>query len=303
MADNSPTAGQPARARNVVAPKIDTTPTLPEPSADSIDLASREIPCILANVKPRRDNSIEMIASRLAKRLQDAGHILAAAYWAIHQSVKAGRLRAALIETELPSVASRNPGQGGSGRIWHGGEKGIVAIPNGQPTPFDCFKVVATESLWEWWRSNKQGSTNPQTPGGMSGEKGKPETETGDTPPAKSKKRKRSTKKGEARDKLIAALLLHHKYEDDGCLNWQPIGNNDLARSAGNVSPTSAKLFFDKYFGIDSGAPGKKAKKTDGHSQYRVLCMRNPNKVLKVLKFLNGDFAVDDTYGDSPPTN
>ncbi len=123
------------------------------------------------------------------------------------------------------------------------------------------------------------------------------------TAAAKPLKPKRSTKKGEARDKLIAALLLHHKYDREGCLNWEPIGNNDLARAAGKVSPTSAKNFFDKYFGIDAaGDPAKKAKKTNGHYQYRALCLRNPIKVLNVLKALNRDFAVDDLYGDSLPS-
>jgi hypothetical protein len=32
-----------------------------------------------------------------------------------------------------------------------------------------------------------------------------------------------------------------------------------------------------------------------------ILCHRNHPKVLTVLKALNGDFCVDDTYGGTPP--
>jgi hypothetical protein len=99
-------------------------------------------------------------------------------------------------------------------------------------------------------------------------------------------KRKRSTQKGDAREKLISALSLHHKYNGDGCLNWEPVGNNPLAEAA-HVAKSSASAFFKKYFG--------------GHRQYEASCRRNTQKVLWVLKSLNVDFTVDDTYYDSPP--
>src|SRR5262249_18814112 len=38
---------------------------------------------------------------------------------------------------------------------------------------------------------------------------------------------KRSTERGEGRAKLIAALTKHHQYADGGCLNLEPIGNNE----------------------------------------------------------------------------
>jgi hypothetical protein len=64
-------------------------------------------------------------------------------------------------------------------------------------------------------------------------------------PPALVSKTKRSTERGEARMKLIAALTKHHKYADGGCLNLEPVGNNDLARMA-KVAPSSASQFFDR---------------------------------------------------------
>ena len=58
-------------------------------------------------------------------------------------------------------------------------------------------------------------------------------------------KPKRSTVKGEARVKLIAALTLHHRYADGSCMNCEPIGVNQLARNA-EVSPSSASVFVSK---------------------------------------------------------
>lgn len=109
--------------------------------------------------------------------------------------------------------------------------------------------------------------------------------------PTNSAKVKKNTKpshaKGDARTKLTSALLAHHQYADGGCMNWEPIGNNELARAAGNVSRSSAKAFFDKYF--------------KGHDLYKALCRRDSQRVLNVLKALNGDFAVDELFGDAPP--
>lgn len=97
-------------------------------------------------------------------------------------------------------------------------------------------------------------------------------------------RKKRSTAKGEARTKLISALTLHHKYEDGGCLNFDPIENNKLAHLA-SVDKGSASKFFAKEFG--------------GHSEYKRGC-RNKG-IADELKRLNGDFATDLLYGSEPP--
>lgn len=100
---------------------------------------------------------------------------------------------------------------------------------------------------------------------------------------------KRSTNKNEAQIKIAAAFSAHHEYGSGGCLNWKPIGNNELARKA-VVSNSSASTFFNKHFGGHD--------MVDGHGKYTVLCVRNTKKVLNVIKALNGDFCADDTYGD-----
>jgi ferric-dicitrate binding protein FerR (iron transport regulator) len=58
---------------------------------------------------------------------------------------------------------------------------------------------------------------------------------------------KRSTERGEAEAKLIAALTKHHQYADGSCLNLDPIGNNQLAKAA-SVSPSTASALFDGKF-------------------------------------------------------
>jgi hypothetical protein len=95
---------------------------------------------------------------------------------------------------------------------------------------------------------------------------------------------KRSTERGEGRAKLIAALTKHHQYADGGCLNLEPIGNNELAKAAG-VSASTASTFFNDNF--------------EGHTKYKVLC-RDSSRLVAALKLLNNEFAPHDLYGRRP---
>src|SRR5439155_2777655 len=96
---------------------------------------------------------------------------------------------------------------------------------------------------------------------------------------------KRSTERGEGRVKLIAALTKHHQYADGGCLNLEPIGNNELARLAG-VAKRTASAFFDKEF--------------QGHGKYKAFCA-DAGRLAAALKLLNGEFAPHLLYGSNPP--
>lgn len=107
-------------------------------------------------------------------------------------------------------------------------------------------------------------------------------------------KPKRSTVKGEAREKVVAALTAHHKYADGGCLHWEPIGVNELARQSG-VSSDSVNRFFNREFGSTTDAK-------DGCSNYKVAC-RGQTKLLTVLRKLNGDLRLGPAlFGRIPPT-
>ena len=140
---------------------IDTTPTVPKPPAPLIEAAERHIPHVLSNLQPNHEGSIEMLAAALATQLQKSNHTLAAAHWAIHDAVRAGRLSTGRVEVHLPTIIK--PRGGGLPAAlfpnrdnWYGAEcptKGMKPIPNGKPAPFDCFKVVATEALWAWYRA------------------------------------------------------------------------------------------------------------------------------------------------------
>lgn len=96
---------------------------------------------------------------------------------------------------------------------------------------------------------------------------------------------KRSTERGEARAKLIAALTKHHQYADDGCLNGEPIGNNELARLA-KVDRATASAFFKQEF--------------KGHGKYRAACADSV-RLVAALKLLNGEYAPHLLYGSKPP--
>jgi len=96
---------------------------------------------------------------------------------------------------------------------------------------------------------------------------------------------KRSTEKGEGRAKLIAALTKHHQYADGGCLNLEPIGNNELARLAG-VSESTASTFFSQEF--------------EGHTKYRAIC-GDKSRLIAALKLLNQEFSPHHLFGGTPP--
>src|SRR5262249_53576244 len=91
--------------------------------------------------------------------------------------------------------------------------------------------------------------------GKQSRQAGEPDTPlppaAGDPAPT-AKKPKRSTEWGAARAKIIAALTKHHQYADGGCLNLEPIGNNELARKAGvskDARPYSSKKSSERIRG------------------------------------------------------
>jgi hypothetical protein len=98
-------------------------------------------------------------------------------------------------------------------------------------------------------------------------------------------KPKRGTERGEARAKLIPALTLHHQYADGGCLNQEPINNNELARLAG-VDKATASAFFKKEFG--------------GHASYKRIC-RDSAQLAASIKHLNGEFTPQALFGRNPP--
>ncbi len=81
--------------------------------------------------------------------------------------------------------------------------------------------------------------------------------------------------RGEAEAKLIAALSAHHKYADGGCMNQEPIGNNELADKAGVVKATASVFFKQKFHGYD---------------KYRATC-RDAAKLVASIKLLNGEYS------------
>lgn len=102
-------------------------------------------------------------------------------------------------------------------------------------------------------------------------------------------KPKRSTERGEGRAKLIAALTKHHQYADGGCLNTEPIGNNELARLA-EVSESTASAFFNKEFN---------GGKSGGHAKYRAICS-DAMRLVAALKLLNQEFSPHHLFGAKP---
>jgi hypothetical protein len=105
-------------------------------------------------------------------------------------------------------------------------------------------------------------------------------------------KAKRSTERGEARAKLIAALTRHHRYADDGCLNLEPIGNNELARKAAVAKRTASEFFKDEF---NAGEKG-------GHVKYRAICT-DQSRLLAAIKLLNQEYSPHHLFGAKPPSD
>lgn len=101
-------------------------------------------------------------------------------------------------------------------------------------------------------------------------------------PPIRSQKR--STRRGDGKSKLIAALTNHHRYMDGSTLNQEPIGNNELAKAA-EVSSSTASAFFNNEFG--------------SHAKYKALC-RDQGRLLAALRLLNNEFAPRELSGRRP---
>jgi len=142
----------------------------------------------------------------------------------------------------------------------------VTALPETQP--------VATDD---------NGQPPAAKPADAEGGEGGEEESANNTAPAK--KPKRSTVPGEAREKIIAALTKHHEYADGGCLNPEPIGNNELARQV-DVSVSTASKFFKEEF--------------EGHTKYRALC-GDATRLVAALKLLNQEFSPHLLFGSKPP--
>ena len=100
-------------------------------------------------------------------------------------------------------------------------------------------------------------------------------TQNESRPEPADRKKKRSTGRGEAQEKLRAALIAHHEYRDGSCGNWEPVGNNQLADLAG-VANSAAVRFFSTQF--------------HGRNKYVAYCLQQTNLIV-ALRLLNREVA------------
>ena len=130
------------------------------------------------------------------------------------------------------------------------------------------------------WAEWKPVSTN-----GTKAEAGTPNKTDSSTNP-QGTKNKRSTGKGEAQAKIVAALTLHHKYENGQCdKSTGPIRVNELARLA-VVSKSTASTFFRKEFG-------------NGRFEYNRTC-DNYKELVNYLRRVNGEKPTARTHSHNP---
>ncbi|MEM9409743.1 MAG: hypothetical protein AAGA30_01435 [Planctomycetota bacterium] len=130
--------------------KIDTTPSSPQPPESRIYAAMAAIPELLSNVEPDIKGEITVRAIDLVRALRKKEHSLTAAKWAIHRFVVEGKVKVDRVSVDLPAAFD------GSGNLVAGGGKGCIPLPQNKPAPFDAFRVIATDELWEFWRSQNR---------------------------------------------------------------------------------------------------------------------------------------------------
>lgn len=106
-----------------------------------------------------------------------------------------------------------------------------------------------------------------------------------ESPVAASRRQKRSTTRGDAREKIIGALTKHHEFADGSCMNQDPIGCNVLAKTA-QVSSSTASDFIKKQFG--------------SHTKYIAICS-DLGALIVALKLLNQEYTPALLYGAVPP--
>lgn len=93
---------------------------------------------------------------------------------------------------------------------------------------------------------------------------------------------RKTTSKGGAPKKIIAALIFHHEYYNGSIGKQEPIGANQLASNA-KVGAGSVSRFFNKQFAGNQ-------KGVSGHESYKAMALNSKEKLIASLKALNGEY-------------
>lgn len=100
-------------------------------------------------------------------------------------------------------------------------------------------------------------------------------------------KSKKGTVPNEAREKIIAALTLHHDFDGDSCMNMDFATGADLAREAGVHRGTVTRFFKTEFDG--------------GYEAYRGICTRgNTGRLIAALQKLRDEELSRLGFGDEP---
>ncbi|HQR06469.1 MAG TPA: hypothetical protein PLN21_06590 [Gemmatales bacterium] len=101
---------------------------------------------------------------------------------------------------------------------------------------------------------------------------------------AKQRKTRKANGNDDARTKIIAALILHHKYNNGAIGDYSPIGVKELTEKAGLGSKSTASKFFTDEWCQDGS-------NRTGWPIYRSHCcnLENQAKLRAWLMMLNGD--------------
>ena len=251
--------------------RIDTTPAVIRPPEPLIDAAARAIPLVLLNTTHDQSGRPVLPASHLAKRLQEAGHTLAAAHWAVHRAIEAGHLRAERLAMPLPGAIV--PGGPGGAHATFGGGQGLHPIPAGRPAPYEAFAVAPGDSFVNWAsavlappgaEAAGAGATSPAPVQALA------ESATVPTAPAvpeRAEGGKPGPKKSRT-SKDEAEVLVREHLRENAAVNPALITRDGVAAatgvSAGAVSKTAAWIAFKERRDAHKQPTGREVSLPDG---------------------------------------
>jgi hypothetical protein len=122
---------------------VDHLPAYPEPPADLVEKAKRDIPELLSGT------TSPTIGANLVRALQKPGHSIAAGHWAIHQLIKVGLLTAEYRANFAQSYSGKT--ESGTPFVC----VGETIPPKSGPGKYASFTVMPTDALWAWWKGDK----------------------------------------------------------------------------------------------------------------------------------------------------
>jgi hypothetical protein len=164
---------------------------------------------------------------------------------------------------------------------WESLRSSLSSVPSLFLETFPHFDAQRLVALIE-----NEGARAWQPPAVGGGGVGEPASEPAGKKPVAD--RKRSTAKGDAREKIRSGLLEHHGFSNGVVGKWEPIQVNEFAGKIGVSSSRVSNFIREGDWWRD-------------HAAYSAACNRGDPRVAVWLALVSGEMPDWNTYGRNPP--